>query len=300
MWVIFSLLSTLCDASADSFSKYILTDKEENHPMAYTGVFFFTVASIATIIYLIFDFDKSDFSSFTNNKALLWLLVSTIGYALAPSIYYRALKKVSASIIIILSTLQGFFVAFLSILITTENFSIYKLMGAILIFIATLFIVKIQEKDNDEATNLKKNQKFIWLMIPCTIFYAFAYLADGVSIDLGYFPPSFYVILNFFLPGILILLINPRSVRAIPIILKSKRTLKLITLNATIMYLSYRFMFLGILKGGDISSVNLIWSSETVIAVVIAVIFLKERHNLTKKIIASVLASLGIYFISLT
>ena len=220
-------------------------------------------------------------------KVYLFLFLSIIFYTLNDRLGTTARKGLEASTYIILKQLSTVFMIAVGIFFFKEAFVLNKFIGALIIVFSNILVFY---------------KKGIFIFNKYLIFGILANisLAIALFIDVNYsneFNLSFYVLLTFLIPSILIFIFERIKIKSI--ILEYKNSNKL-TLFAT--SISWGLMMITKLKSYQLGSVIAVatFSSLTVIlTVIISYFFLKEKDNLLKKTIAAVLIVIGILLIKI-
>lgn len=288
-WIIYCFIAILFTVTYSLISKKILSHKDDHDPVAYASTLFVGVAGYSFIFYLISGAQSSDFANLLSSQVLPILILNVVLYSIAPSLYYRALKRLPASEVTILYALTGIYTLILGVTLGMETFFMIRLVGAIFILLSTVLVSFKEGK--------WKINKYMGMMFVATLVYAAAAITDKIIISKEYFSLLFFQTLSFGIPSILILLINPKSIKYLPKVYR-KRTLFTVFLNALFFFISFFAIYNAYKVGGDTSQVNLVMSTETVAMVIFAAIFLNERKHLFLKIIAAISATVGIYLLA--
>jgi len=143
-------------------------------------------------------------------------------------------------------------------------------------------------------SNVKKGFKFnkgVIYALAVGLFYGLAVVVDAFNIK--HFDAISYAVIMAFLPGIILLLLNPKAVKGFGVVknlsfLKKMGTLGFFYSGQAILY------FLALAVGGKASQIGPISQAQVIVTVVLAVILLKEKDNLLKKIIAAILVTIGV------
>ena len=140
-WYIFAFLSVFFSVTYGIISKKILNDEDNHDPIAFASSLFLVVAICSGVAYLLSMPDiMSDLSSFANPQVLLILGANLSLYTIAPSIYWRALKHLPISEVSILFDLTAVYILIFGISFGTEQFSMTRLIGGLLIVGAALML----------------------------------------------------------------------------------------------------------------------------------------------------------------
>lgn len=290
-WLFFALLSVAFSATYGLISKKMLTNEDDHDPIAYASSLFLVVAVCSFIAYIISGFKLSDITAFSDPNVVWILIVNVVLYSVAPSLYWRTLKDLPASEVSILYDLTSVYILILGVSLGTESFGLARLAGGLCIVFASILIGFYAQKKN----NFRINRYFMMIMI-ATLLYALAALTDNTIISHKYFSPLFFQMLNFGIPAILILVVNPKSIPHLRRIYQP-RVYKFILLNGLFFFGSFWAIFKAYSVGGVTSEVNFAISSETILTVLLASLFLKEREHLGLKVLCAALASLGVYLL---
>lgn len=289
-WIFYSTIVVITSILYVLISKKILNDKEDHDPVAYASIAFLIVAVYATIFYAVTSFTVTDFQHLLDPRIILLLAIDFILYTIAPSFYYRVLKKLPASEVQILYTLLGMFALFIGAILGTELFHLNRLLGGIFILGAVVLVTQQDGK--------WKLGKYALMLIFSTVLYGAAAVADNFIITKSLFTIPFFQIIQFGIPGLMLLVVNPKSAKRVKSLVTHGKTIKTMGVNSFFFFLNYLFIFKAYKSGGSASQVNMFFSIETVITVIFAAIFLKERNRLVLKITASLLATMGVILLA--
>lgn len=241
------------------------------------------IASIACIFMV--PLFKIKFSA--DFKVYIFLFISIIFYTLNDRLGTTSRSGLEASTYSILKQLSTVFMIFAGILFFKEPFILNKFIGALLIIISNVLV--FYKKD------YFKFNKYLILGILANIS-----LAIALFIDVNYsneFNLAFYVLLTFLIPSILIKIVEKIKIK--DIFLEYKNSNKIIIFLTSI---SWTIMMISKLKAyqlGDIIVVAPISSLTVILNIIFGYFLLKEKNNLLKKILASILIIIGIILIKL-
>ena len=223
----------------------------------------------------------------TNYKVYIFLFITIIFYTLNDRLGTTARKGLESSTYIILKQLSPVFMILMGVLFFKEKFVLSKALGSLLIIVSNVLVFYNKKSF--------KFNKYLILGILANIS-----LAIALFIDVNYsneFNLAFYVLLTFLIPCILIFIFERIKIK--DIILEYKNSNKIAVILTSI---SWVIMMISKLKSYQLGSVIVVatLSSLTVILnVIISYFFLKEKDNLVKKIIASILIIIGIILIKI-
>ncbi len=278
-WLLYSALSILVMSIF-----YVLTKKILNagtDPILYSTTLQLSTGVLALIVALIWGF------SFVFSPAsIILLIIATIIYNIAPIIYYTGLQKVELSESIILESSGVFWAIMAGFILLHEAITPVKFAAALLIFIAILMISNIDFRKWHFS-------KYELMILASSIIYVLGAMVDKVL--LPYSNPISYTAVSFLVAGLTMALIHFKH------LYKLKRTkqinkgfiLKLLT-NAGFLVLNFTLIFSAYDSGGEASRVYAIVHLQVVIIALLGIIFLKERKHLGRKLLALVMAFIGI------
>ncbi len=287
-WIVFAIISLLLTVSYGLVAKKALGNQKTNFdPIAYASAMFVFVGAITLILWFFSGKVHQDIASLSDPKIATLAAIVVVIYSLAPSLYYRALKKLPFSIITIVYSLSGLFAFFIGLVFKINTFNFLALLGSVLI-ISSVVLISFKSSEI-------KASRYLLLMFLATFFYSLAAIVDSQLVS--HFSSSFYISLTFGAPGILILLINFVSPKKIVEPYKRKNYFP-IALNASIVGFSYLFIFNAYHAGGSAAQIYSILAMEAILSVIFAAIFLKERKDLFLKLVAAIIAGIGVYFLT--
>jgi len=215
-------------------------------------------------------------------QTYILVLIACIFYALYDRLQGTARKHIQVSIYSIINQLNNVFVILMGIIIFKEPIVPNKILGAILIILGNISIFYNKNK-------FKLNY-YIVLSIVASVIFAIA-----SSIDIGIskqFNLPFYIMLTTTIPGIFIFLAQRIQVKDIAREASNYR-LRYYLITGAAWFLSYYFS-LRAFRYGEISIVAPLQATSVMLNVVVAYIFLNEKQDLTKKLIAALFIIFGI------
>ncbi|PWU24181.1 hypothetical protein C5B42_00365 [Candidatus Cerribacteria bacterium 'Amazon FNV 2010 28 9'] len=289
-WLIFSIISILFTVTYGLISKSILSKNENFDPIPYAFVLFTSVSIYSFILYFLHPIQVFNIQALANPQFLQYFIPVCLLYAAAPSLYYRVLKHLPISEVTILYALTGIYALFFGLAIHSELFSLFRIFGALFIFVSVLLVSLHGKK--------ARFNRYFWMMVVATLLYAIAAMIDNKIVESHFIDTTLYQALNFGIPAFILLLLNPRNAKDVSKIIKNKTTLIHTYVNGLFFFFSFFFIFKAYEAGGYASQVNLVLSTETIVTVIFAAFFLKERKYLNVKIIAALFATLGVYLLS--
>ena len=220
-----------------------------------------------------------------NKLVYLFLTLACIFYALNDRLSTTVRKGIEASTFCMLKQLSTVFMIFAGLLFFKEKFIIAKFIGAMLIVFGNIFVFY--------KKNSFKNNKYIWLGLLASLCSTIA-----LFIDVSYskeFNLPIYISFTLIVPAILILFferINFKDLKR-EFINSNKKILVTICMSNALMNVLKLLAY----KLGKVSIVAPLCSLTVILNVILGYVYLKEKNNLFKKIIAALLIILGIVLI---
>lgn len=238
--------------------------------------------SVATCILLLPIFK---FKFPTDFKVYLLLFLSIIFYTINDRLGTTSRRGLESSTYIILKQMSTVFMIFMGIVFFKEAFILKKIIGAFLIVLSNILVFYKKE-------NFKFN-KYLLCGVIANTFLAFALFLDVNNSNK--FNLSFYILLTFLIPLVLIFLFERIKIKDIVKEYKVSNKFALIITGIT-----WSFMMLTKLKSyelGKVSVVAPLTSLTVILNIIVSYFFLKEKDNILKKVISGILIIIGVIFI---
>lgn len=219
-----------------------------------------------------------------------WILViiSSILWALVAFTGFKAYAHLEVSTKSPIGRSKLFFVLLFSVIFLKESLTIEKLIGTILIFVG---IIIITYKRKIGFSKLK--ERGVLLTLLSAFLMSIVLLIDKYATS--YFNPGMYSFLVYFLPAIVLF----------PFVINKKNEMKSIiknrfsaTIGAVLLGAAYYYLLLRAFRLTEASIAVPIVELGTLVAVFGGIIFLKEREDISKKLIAAVIVILGVILVS--
>ena len=125
------------------------------------------------------------------------------------------------------------------------------------------------------------------------LFYGLAVVIDVVNLRAT--DPLSYLALVNILIGIILLVIFPKAIKLLKVATNKSFLKKMLPLSCFSAAQAIAYYFA--LAKGPASQIAPIGQAQVIITIILAVIILKERDNLFRKIIAAVLVMVGVFFL---
>jgi len=279
-WGIYLVLSLFSTVIFTQF--YKISTKKSKSDGALT-ILLQTLAG--TIIILLMPFFEFKFPS--DLKIYIFLGTACIFYAIADRLNTTVRSGLEASTFGILRQLSTVFMILFGITLFKEPIVLTKMIGTVLIIFSNVLIFY---KKGKIVIN-----KYIVLGILGNIAFAIAMFLD-VSISKS-FNLSIYVALTLLVPAILIIIFEKIKISEIKAEFVDGDKKAIITTA-----LSWGITIVTLLKAyqlGDVTVIAPLSAISVTLNVIAGYVFLKERNNLSKKIIAAILIIISVLLISI-
>lgn len=275
-WFFLILLSVLIVSFANILQKSLMKD-DKSDPISYSIIFAFLLGLINLIVALI-----SGFHFPSLNTTLIFFPIAAILWGVGTIFYFKALQLLESSEVTILASVRSVITIAASLLFLKESFNLQKLFGTVIVLLS-IFIV----------TNLKHGIKFnkgIFYTFGMVLCYGLAVVFD--VLNLRSTDPLSYLALVNILIGIILLLIFPKAIRQLKVLVNKNFLKKMLPLSVFSAAQAIAYYFA--LAKGPASQIAPIGQAQVIITILLAVVILKERDNLIRKIIAAILVMIGV------
>jgi len=278
-WLLLAFLSALFYSLSTIFQKKLMNN-EDSDPIAFTIIFQFTVTLMLILVFILEGISFPNISHIWPN-----LLINGVLIALGSLSMFKALKYAEASEYTILSTSSTFINLIVATLFLHETLTLYKIIGTLLIAFSIVLVT------NKQKLNLSQLHKGHLYSLLSALGFGAAF--SNESYIVGQIGVLQNLIIGFFLPGLIILLIKPRSLRYATKLLTKKSLLKIVIFS--ILYLLGAItIFAAYTNGGDAGKIYGISNSSVIVTVILAAIFLGEKDKPFRKILATLTAFVGV------
>jgi drug/metabolite transporter (DMT)-like permease len=223
------------------------------------------------------------FSLPTRIDAWVFLLIASFFYGLNERFRFLISKLLEASVYSIVINITVIMAFIISLFLYGERLTITKLLGSALILLSTFLVSEIKRS--------KISAKGLSLAIMTSVMLGIAFSLDKKGAI--FFSPETYNILGWIVPFI-VLYFPGIKVEEIKAEFKqfSWKIILLAFFNFIGFYLGLKAFILA-----DATKVIPIIQLSTIITVIIGVFFLKEKNHFYKKILAGVLAVVGVFLL---
>lgn len=261
---------------------YKLTTRTMKNASAQT-VCLELVAGLSCLLFIPF----FEFKLPSNPWTYLFLSLSCVFYALNNRMIANVRKNLEASVIGILQQSYTVLMTLAGFVLFSEQLTLFKILGILLIIGGNVLIFWQRRKANEI--------KYVWIGL-------LAYTCNVVAglIDVGYsgeFNLPFYTAFLYFVPALFIF-IGSRT-RIADVVKEYKRANKRDFFITGFCWGVHYLVLLIAYSIGEVSVVAPLASLAVFANVIVGYFWLKEKEDAAKKIIAAILAILGIVLISL-
>ncbi len=278
-WALYVILYVIFAVVFNQFYK-VATKKAKKH-----GALTILIQTIGGISILILS-PLFEFKFPSDTRTWIFLSLSTIFGAISARLNTTVRSGIEASVFSILKQTYTLFMIIFGITLFKETIVLTKLIGAALIIFSNIFVFYKKGKIVID--------RYIILGILANLSISIAMFLD-INIS-NEFNLPIYVSFTLIIPGILILLFERIKILEIKNeFLQGNRKAILITAFA------WGLMLINLLRAyqlGKVTIVTLLCTSNVILNVIAGYIFLREKDNLIKKIIAAILIIISVILIN--
>lgn len=279
IWLLYALIATLSNSIRSILHRFIMLTED---PYSYALLENILTALIFVPVLI------NEFVFPINFLAWILVLTSSILWVFIAVIGFYAYKYTQVSVKSPLSESRVLWVLLFAIIFLKESLIIEKVLGIILIFIS---LVVLTYKKQNKFGDLRDKGVQLTLLT--------ALLTAGVAIidksALKYFTPGTFGFLVYFIPGLILLAFGKKHLKDVKKILKTKNYyLGIVVILGFLFY----YFSLKAYQIADVTQVFPIIRLSTAFTVIFGIIFLRERENIIKKLIATLIIFFGILLLS--
>lgn len=279
-WHIFVAISIIT-YSLSVLLQRVLLKNDKSDPIAYSIVFQLLTGILIGIYALFNGFSTPNLVPLIPN-----LVVMTVLYGAGNVFIFIALKTIDASEFTIVFASRALWTILGAIIILKESFSPLQMIGTVLIIMSVILVSW-------------KKQKFI--LSKGIIFSVFAALFFGLAFAndafiLNNFDAPSYLIFAFIIPSLAVWAMYPKSIVHMKPLFERKTLQKLLLLS--FLYgISAITIFLAYQVGKNASQIAILDQTATIVTVLLAVLFLRERSDLWKKVLGAIMSFIGVVLV---
>ncbi len=219
----------------------------------------------------------------TQAEAWIYFGIAGIAYGFFERLRFFATKFLDASIYSIVRNISVLIAFFLSLFLYQESLTFSKMMGFVLIIIALFLVVEIKKS--------KISLKGLWYGIVTSVLIGIGWSLDKKGSM--FFNPETYNVMTWVAP-LIIICIPSIDISAIKLEFKifSWKIILLSLFNFIGYYLALKALFLA-----EATKVIPIMQLSTLMTVIAGILLLNEKNNLSKKILAGIIAVIGVFLL---
>lgn len=278
-WFTLAILSVIFFSLATIAQRLMMKD-DDSDPTAFMIVFQFLVTAVIVGYFLITKLPIPNILPVLPN-----LLFNGFLIAVASLSMFKGLKLIEAADFTIIGTSSTFWGLITASIFLKEAVTVEKVIGTILI---VLGIVVITAKKKEGKFSFQKGH--LYSLISAT---AFGISFTNEAFIVGQIGVMQNLLIGFFLPGFIVLLLYPKSVVKMKLLLKPNNIIKM-----TIFSLFYLFgaiaIFAAYKAGGDVSKIFPIGKAEVIFTAILGALILKEYDHPIKKILGVLTTFAGV------
>ena len=277
-WQIYTAISVLGLSISIVLQRILLRGGRLN-PYAYAAVFQGMVGVLLTIAAFVVGINLSGIEA-------VWLpvLISAVAYGVGHVIYAKTLQKVEASAFSVYFATHAIWMMLFGMLLFGEQLTWLQAGGALLIFAGVLTLVKQPAKLLTDRGALYGLLTGILFGIAITSWAYVGRHVDTLS----------WAAVSFLLPVIVVFLIRPKTMRAVPEVFRDRSTIWKLLILATFYGLGSLTMLYAYSEG-SLSVISPLRQTGIIVTTLLALIFISaERHSIGRKLLAALLCFAGV------
>lgn len=278
-WIFFAVIY-VCAASIANLYQKIAMREEKSDAAASSIIFQIFLGICLSVFALIKGFHVPQVS------LVPYFLGSSIFYAIGTVFLFRAIKRIEASELSIISGFGPIVTIIASFIFLRESLTLSQFIGVGCIFTA---VVLINLKGRSVVLN-----KGMWPALIGTFFFGSAVIFDTIIVR-SFDAVSFIPLTS--IGSILILLMwYPQKIPAVIHLLKKvNRSLFVYSVLYAISAISF---YLALETGILVGQISSIGRSSIILTVILSSLFLGERTNIGKKLFGAILTTIGVILVS--
>jgi len=275
-WQALILLSVVTISVASLLQRFILKTKDIN-PVSFAITFQVLVGLFFAVVLLFKGFSFPDIARFWP-----FLILTIVLWGSANALKFRALKKVEISEFAVLYQISVLTTVLIAIFLLGEKFFLQQFIGLILVIAAVILV-------SWKNTKLKMT-KYEIIAIISAIFYGAAFINDAYILrSYDAFSYTFYAFLG---PGLATWLVFRKDVN--PFSLFDRKIVKTVLLSTFLYSIAVVSVYLAYQAGRNAAQISALGNTQTILIVILAAIFLKERDKIPRKLFAAALSVAGV------
>lgn len=279
-WLIIVFINVLAISVATLFQR--LAMKEEGSDPITSTMIFQLLLGVLVLPFAI----SQDFTWPPLFEHWPLFLFSALLYAFGSVFFFKSIKLIEASEMTVLAAAGSVMTMICAYFFLGDRLVVSQYVGAVLILLAVFLIAMHGQKF--------KFSRGALLALLATSLFAIAVISD-VLIIRDYDAVSFAAVMSI-APGIILILLFPRSARSLPKVIKSvNKNLLIYTLLYSVAVVTF---YAAVGTGAMLSQITVLTRTNIILTVVLAALMLKERDHLWRKIFAAILCMAGVMLIA--
>lgn len=279
-WVIWLLISLTISSFQTIFLRSFVKEKDNNPEIS--AILSNLIGGL--FLLLLLGMYKPSLQNLPN--MFIPILIANLLYGVGILLAFKALRILEASEYIVLFATRIFWVILVSVLLFGNSFNLSRLFGSLLIFLSVYLI-----SWHGRKISLGRGEVFGLL---AAVFFGVGFSIDGFilrSLDVVLYSP-----ISFLLTGTFAALFVPKQLIKIPTFIKGKYFLKVVILSLLFAASNVAFNF-ALQLSGNAAQISVLNQTQIIIIVISGVVFLKERGDLFKKILAALISFVGVLLV---
>lgn len=279
-WIFFAFIPAFLFTIYNLLSR-VISVKSKN-PRVFSVVYSF-VGSAVIFPFLIFQLNSI---KYVPSSIILLTIIGTIVYGIFDRFQFFASRDIEASTLAIIFRITPIATLIASVVFLDEKATLEKILGTVLIIIGNIIVIAGYK-------GIKFNRGFLFALI-ASVSLGFAYTIDKKAS--AYYPLVAYSFIQYFFPPVYNLLIPPLSLKIIrdEVVGASWRIWAMGVVGVA-GYTSLIYAF----SKADVSRVVPISTTSSILTVIAGTIILREKSHIMRKIIAVLVAFVGVVLIGI-
>lgn len=261
----------------------VLLKKVESDPVVFAIFEPLIAGAIVGAFTLIRGFSFANFSDLLPNFGLMIVL-----YALGSVFYYTGVKLIEASEFTILFSSRTIFTIVGAILILNERLESLQVLGAGLILFSVVLITLEKKR---QKLKFRRGEVFC---LGSSALFGLGFVNDAYILQR--FDATLYLTLALIAPALFVWVFNPKAALKYKLIFGVKNFPGVFLLAALYSVSGISFYF-AYQVGRNAAQLSALDQLATVLAVFLAIIFLKERDYVVRKIIGALVSFIGVWLL---
>ncbi|MBI3577311.1 DMT family transporter [Candidatus Gottesmanbacteria bacterium] len=277
-WQILTFASVLFSSLAIVLQKVLLREKKRD-PILSAIIFLFLCGIFLGAYTIIRGVGPLPISG----RILPNLLTMPLIYAVGQYCIFRAISQIDVSLFTILFTTRALWTVIASTIFLHEYFTLERIIGMALILFGITFVMK---KD----VRMKIEKGWFYALVAGAAF-GFGVVNDAYLLQ--FYQVSTYLTFSFFATGFVLFIINIQRMRNIGKTLNEKSIGPFVLLGLLNALQAITF-FEAYHVGHNVGQISILNQMQTILAVVISIIFLRETRRWGEKLFGALISMIGV------